>query len=222
MLNNRLEDLIILYKHYRIKQFFKNLLFLVFILSLFIGGYFIYKTLSTINDSKRKVLNVTKNIKKEKNVKKDLNISKETLKNEKSKLIKKALDNNQTFKKIEKKNKPKILKKEKIKAKELPKIDEEKAMKKNTFKALMLIERLRPSYQSALDLAKYYYQHKNYNLSAKWAVIASNREPKYEDAWLIYAKSKIKLNQKGIAKKSLKIYLLKYHSQKIKNLLNSL
>ena len=46
--------------------------------------------------------------------------------------------------------------------------------------------------------------------------------PKNDEEWILYANSKIKLNQKGVAKKALKIYLLKYNSQKVINLLNSL
>ncbi len=117
-------------------------------------------------------------------------------------------------------SKPKVKLKPKIKP--LPKVDEEKVLKKNTIKALMLVEREQPTYQSSYDLAKYYFQHKDYKKASKWAVIASNREPKQEDAWILYAKAKVKLEQKGIAKKSLKIYLLKYNSQKVRNLLNSL
>jgi len=120
--------------------------------------------------------------------------------------------------KIEKK----VIKPNIIKVKTPLKIDEEKILTNNSLQTLLLIENKQPTFESAIDLAKYYFKQDKYTNSSKWAVIASNREPSKEEPWLIYAKSKIKLNQKGMAKKALKIYLLKYHSQKVTNLLNSL
>ncbi len=186
MLNNRLEDLIIIYKNYRLKKFIKSLFILLFIIIFMISNYFLYKILT--------------NIKTKKTTTKDVQIHKKINK----------LDLNLTKKK-------KIIKKVAIK-----KINEEKVLKKNTLKALIIIERDKPTYQSALDIAKYYYKHKNYQISSKWATIANNRDEKQEESLILFTKAKIKLHQKGIAKKALKIYLLKYHSQKIINLLNSL
>ena len=185
MLNNRLEDLIIMYKNYRIKKFIGYLSYLVLFIFLIISAYFIYKT----------VLSIAKIT----STKKDINKIEIRDKND-SKVI---------FKRVIIKQKPVL-------------IDENKILKKNTIKTLMLAEKTKPTYKSAYDLAKYYFEHKQYSKSSKWAVIASNRDEKPEDAWILYAKSKIKLNQKGIAKKALKIYLLKYHSQKVTNLLNSI
>ena len=112
--------------------------------------------------------------------------------------------------------KPKIIKIKKIV------IDEEKLLKQNSLDILMMLEKKKPTYQTALDLANYYFKNKDYQKASKWATVATNREPKNDKAWIIYAKSKIKLNQKGIAKKALKIYLLKYYSQEVSTLLNSL
>ena len=189
MLNNRLEDLIVLYRSYKIKKIINTIFTFIFIVLLILSGVFIYKTLLKVTSKKVKII--------EKNT---------------TKMV--TIDKNIT------KPKPKIIPKPKKPL--LPKIDEEKVLKKNTLKALMLIEREKPTYQSSLDLAKYYFKHKHYEKSSKWAVISSNREAKNEESWLLYAKAKIKLHQKGIAKKSLKIYLLKYNSQKVRNLLNSL
>jgi len=109
-----------------------------------------------------------------------------------------------------------------VKIKPENKIDEEKILKKQSLKTLLMVEKNKPTYETAYDLAKYYFDNGDYKKASKWAVVASNREPKYDKAWILYAKSKIKLNQKGIAKKALKIYLLKYHSREVSNLLNSL
>ena len=86
----------------------------------------------------------------------------------------------------------------------------------------MSVEKSKPTYQSSYDLAQYYFAQKEYKKSAKWAVTSSNRKPKEDGAWILYAKAKVKLKQKGMAKKALKIYLIKYRSQKVKNLLNSI
>jgi len=109
-----------------------------------------------------------------------------------------------------------------VKIKKVKKIDEDNLLKKQSIKTLLLLEKKKPTYQTAYDLAKYYFDNNNFKKASRWAVVASNREPKDDKAWLLYAKSKIKLNQKGIAKKALKIYLLKYKSREISNLLNSL
>jgi len=109
-----------------------------------------------------------------------------------------------------------------IKVAKKTQLNEDKLLKKNSLKTFMILEKKKPTYKTAMDLSRFYYQNKDYKKAAKWAVVASNREPKHDEAWLIYAKSKIKLGQKGMAKKALKIYLLKYRSREVSNLLNSL
>lgn len=113
--------------------------------------------------------------------------------------------------------KPKIINVVKI-----VKIDEDATLNKNKTQTLMTIEKSKPSYASAYDLAENFYKNKNYKKTAQWAVTASNRSPKNDKAWILYAKAKLKVGQKARAKKALRIYLLKYKSQKVKNLLNSL
>ena len=195
MLNNRLEDLIHLYKRYRFRKIMKNCLYAFILVIVFVGIGAIYNKISSIKSYENR----------------DKNIS-----------INKKKDVNQTTQKISKKNelpKPKIIN---IVKKKTPIINEDEAMDRNSFKTLMAIERNKPTYNSAYDLAKYFFDKKDYKMSAKWAMVATNRDDSQDKAWILYAKSKIKLKQKGIAKKALKIYLLKYHSQEISNLLNSL
>jgi len=192
MLNNRLEDLIYKYKNYRIKRF-KNLLkFLLFIAILVGGTHSIYTKLKEFKNAKVKD-EIKNTLKKEKTEKK------ESLIKEK-KVIK-----------------PIIIKVEKKKS-----IDEEKILKKQSLKTLLMLEKRKPTYETAYDLGKYYFDNRNFQLASKWATVASNREPKHAKAWILYAKSKIKLGQTGMAKKALKIYLLKYRSREVSNLLNSL
>jgi hypothetical protein len=120
---------------------------------------------------------------------------------------------------VKKHIKPKIVK---IKQVKKVTIDEEKALKQNSFDLLIMLEKKKPTYQTAFDLANYYYKNGDFKKASKWAIVATNREPKKDKAWIIYAKSKINLNQKGIAKKALKIYLLKYYSREVSTLLNSI
>jgi predicted Zn-dependent protease len=207
MLNNRLEDLIYQYKSYRLKNFIKKITALLTISTLMISLYVLYNKTSSMESK----------IKNKKKVKKNIVIRKispvikemKKVKVEEKKLIK------------PKTVKPKTVKVKTVKVKKIT-LDEEKVLKENSLNILMILEKKKPTYQTALDLANYYFKNKDYQKASKWAIVATNRKPKKEKAWIIYAKSKIKLNQKGIAKKALKIYLLKYHSRKISILLNSI
>ena len=143
-------------------------------------------------------------------IKKKVIIKKEnTIKSNDEKNITNSIEKNIT-------KKPKIIKVKKLN------IDEDKILNQHSLDTLMILEKKKPTYQTALDLANYYFKNKNYQKASKWATVATNREPKNDKAWIVYAKSKIKLNQKGIAKKALKIYLLKYRSREISTLLNSI
>jgi predicted Zn-dependent protease len=196
MLNNRLEDLIYKYKSYRLKIFIRKITIFSIISAIMITLYAMYNKINSIENK----------IKNKKKVKKSIV----------EKKLPPVIKQIKKVKVEEKVIKPKIVKTKKIV------LDEEKILKENSLNILMILEKKKPTYQTALDLANYYFKNKDYKKASKWAIVATNREPKKEEAWIIYAKSKIKLNQKGMAKKALKIYLLKYHSQEVSTLLNSL
>lgn len=182
MLNHRLDDLILKYRTYKIREFLKYLSIFTLALVIFFLGFY-YKDLLLKEEVKQPIVK-----------KQDINITKIV-----------------PIKEVEVINVVKIIK-----------VDENKILKKNTIKTLMSIEKNKPTYQSSYDLAQYYFKQKKYKKSSKWAVVSSNRDEKKDGAWILYAKSKAKLKQKGMAKKALKIYLIKYKSQEVKNLLNSL
>lgn len=184
MLNHRLDDLILKYRSYKLKEFLKYLSIFTLSMVIFFLGFY-YKDLLKKEEIKTPIL-----------IKEDINITKPLP----TKVVK-----------------PKIINVIKI-----IKVDEDKILKKNKYKTLMSVEKSKPTYQSAYDLAQYYFDQKKYKKSSKWAVVSSNREAKEDGAWILYAKAKIKLKQKGMAKKALKTYLIKYKSQKVKNLLNSI
>lgn len=71
-------------------------------------------------------------------------------------------------------------------------------------------------------IAKYYYDHGNYNESLNYALKTNEINNNLEDSWIIFAKSLAKLGKTDQAKKTLKIYLDQSNSESAKNLLNSL
>ena len=186
MLNHRLDDLILKYRSYKIREFLKYLSAFILASTMFLLGFYYKDTLL-----KEKI---------------------------KPKVVKKQEFNISKIAPIPVKEvKPKIINVIKI-----VKVDENKILKKNKYNTLMAVEKSKPTYQSSYDLAQYYFEQKKYKKSSKWAVVSSNRDESKDSAWIIYAKSKVKMKQKGMAKKALKIYLIKYKSQKVKNLLNSI
>jgi hypothetical protein len=180
MLNYRLDELILKYRSYRVRELLQQLLLYTGLISILLAiSYYTY----ILFDKPTKI-----------NKKKDL-----------------------SQRVVSKTTKPIV--KEVV---QVVKVDESNIIYKNQLKILQMVDETKPTYQSSYDLSRYYFEQQDYKKAAKWAVVASNRSPKEDGSWLIYAKSKIKLNQVSVAKKALKIYLFKYHSDSIKELLNSL
>jgi hypothetical protein len=74
-------------------------------------------------------------------------------------------------------------------------------------------------FKLALKLSRLYYTSKDYKKSLKWAMIANELNDKDDRSWILFAKTKIKLGDKSIAKKALITYNKTYHSKKVKELL---
>ena len=75
-------------------------------------------------------------------------------------------------------------------------------------------------YKIALKLSRLYYASKNYKKALKWSMIANELNQKDDGSWLLFAKSKIKLGEKEIAKKALMTYNKEYYSKKVEQLLD--
>ncbi|OCX43138.1 hypothetical protein A7X81_07795 [Campylobacter ornithocola] len=52
-----------------------------------------------------------------------------------------------------------------------------------------------PNYENALNLAKYFYQNKDYQKAIFWAVEANEFELLEKEAWLIFINAKLKLGK---------------------------
>ncbi|WP_353662486.1 hypothetical protein [Hydrogenimonas sp. SS33] len=74
----------------------------------------------------------------------------------------------------------------------------------------------------AAYIAQSFFNKKNYREAIRWSIIANSLEPSNENSWLLYAKAKVKLGQRGEAVRALKIYLNQYPSRKVKAYLETL
>ena len=111
--------------------------------------------------------------------------------------------------------------KKEIKLKEVKKSSKINLIVKEVNSEDALIERFRVAgdYDSAISLAKLYFEKKNYERVILWAKRASKIRPKEEDAWLLFAKAKYELGKKEDAIKALKLYKEYFKSKKIDRLL---
>ena len=74
-------------------------------------------------------------------------------------------------------------------------------------------------YKSALKLATFYFDEKDYKKCIYWAKIASQLGKTADKPWILYAKAKYNLNQKEDAIKSLQMYLNYFDSKDVYELL---
>lgn len=93
--------------------------------------------------------------------------------------------------------------------------------RKNLY-SLLTKDKEQSNYQSAANIASFYFEEKNYDKAVTWAVKASKKNPKQSLPWIIYAKSKASLGKTKVAKKALSIYLKHSNSKEVQNLLDSL
>ncbi|MCH9813464.1 MAG: hypothetical protein K0U47_05915 [Epsilonproteobacteria bacterium] len=78
------------------------------------------------------------------------------------------------------------------------------------------------TYQSAINIAQFYFDEKDYAQAITWSVKASKQDPRQSLPWIIYAKSKVTQGKTKVAKKALSIYLKHTNSKEVQNLLDSL
>ncbi len=97
-----------------------------------------------------------------------------------------------------------------------------KITQQKNFYNLLLEYKNRPSYQSAIKLAQFYFNEKDYKKTVKWAIEASKKDPSQATSWILYAKAKKALGNTDVAKKALAIYLKHNASKEAKTLLDSL
>jgi len=88
------------------------------------------------------------------------------------------------------------------------------------YKRLIVKFKRTNDFKIALKLSRLYYMKKKYKKSLKWAMIANELNDKDDGSWILFAKSKIKLGDKNIAKKALLTYSKVYYSKSVQELLN--
>jgi len=77
-----------------------------------------------------------------------------------------------------------------------------------------------PTY--SIMISKRYFEQKKYKQALKWALITNELDSSNEDSWIIFAKSKVKLNQKEDAINALSEYLRTYDSQRAESILQQI
>lgn len=78
-----------------------------------------------------------------------------------------------------------------------------------------------PQYKQALEIAKHFYNKKQYEEASLWAKKANKINREKEEAWILYAKSEYNQNNKTVAMNSLKLFLEYKNSQNASLLLSS-
>lgn len=76
--------------------------------------------------------------------------------------------------------------------------------------------------QLGLFIARYYYDHGNYNEAYNYALKTNSLNNNIEESWILFAKSLIKLGKVDQARQTLTLYTSKHNSEEAKILLNSL
>ncbi len=75
-------------------------------------------------------------------------------------------------------------------------------------------------YKIALKLSRLFYTSKRYKKALKWSMIANELNKKDDSSWILFAKAKLKLGDKKVAKMALKSYQRVYNSKKVTKLLS--
>jgi hypothetical protein len=73
-----------------------------------------------------------------------------------------------------------------------------------------------------LYIARYYYDHGNYNDAYNYALKTNALNNAMEESWLIATKSLVKLGKTDQAKRALQVYVAQSNSERARNLLDSL
>jgi hypothetical protein len=73
-----------------------------------------------------------------------------------------------------------------------------------------------------LFIARYYYDHGNYDGAYNYALKTNNTNNRIDESWIIFSKSLVKLGKTDQAKKTLQLYISQSNSENAKGLLNSI
>lgn len=73
-----------------------------------------------------------------------------------------------------------------------------------------------------LYIARYHYDHADYNEAYNYALKTNSISNTLEESWIVFSKSLVKLGRTDQAKKTLQLYISKSNSEEAKLLLNSI
>ncbi|MFY9143592.1 tetratricopeptide repeat protein [Sulfuricurvum sp.] len=73
-----------------------------------------------------------------------------------------------------------------------------------------------------LFIARYYYEHGNFNESYNYALKTNNINNRIDESWILFAKSLMKLGKTDQAKKTLQLYISQSNSENARSLLDSI
>lgn len=207
MLNNNFKQLVRKYERYRGSKIKKIVFSVLALVALLVFGFYaVYNSKKIVQIFKEPQVEkaVQKKIQVEKKQEEDIAPTRVEVKTPKDEKLPDEVYKRNT-KDISNKNKFKLEAKE----------------KKNLYKLLTDDKELE-SYQSAVEVAKFYFEEKNHNRTITWSVKASKRDPRQSLPWILYAKSKVFQGRVEVAKKALKIYLKHTEAKDVRDLYDSL
>ncbi len=218
MLNNNFSKLVKLYGKYKTRQRNKKILKIFLPLFLILGALFlIFQNSQNHSAPQNKNEPTPKNTETKSTKKESKN---QTLSKEPEKKTPKQTQ--KTFVEIPKEeNMPKRI----VKKNEPAKPEESfrlKITQRESLYNLLLNHKNQKSYSTAIKIAQFYLNEKDYEKAVKWAVEASKKDPSQAQSWIIYAQAKKALGKPEVAKKALLIFLKHNYSQQAQNLLDSL
>ena len=226
MLNNNFNELVKKYDKYRSKRRDRLLLFILVVIAICMAGFYLVTNSNFIMNSFK--MTSTESNMTVSEAKKDDN------KNQTTDIIKK---DEITSKPATPKEQPiQRVKVDTPKSGDLPdqvyKRTSKEIKEENPFKLevkerkslynLLTQDKEQNSYQSAIRIAQFYFEEKNYDQTVIWSVKASKKNPKQSLPWILYAKSKAALGKTKVAKKALSLYLKHSDSKEVRDLLDTL
>jgi len=219
MLNNNFTELVKKYDTYRNNIRQKKLLSLLGLTAIIAGGFFFISKSEFIVNSFKKTSPETEI--KTTIVKKEVVPPKEEIVQKVEEVQKDSIKRIKVETPKEKELPSKIYKRAERKIKKDTPFKLEVKERKSLF-TLLSKDKKEDSYQSAINVAKFYFEEKNYDKAVTWSVKASKKDPKQSKPWIIYAKSKASLGKTKVAKKALSLYLKHTNSPEVQNLLDKL
>ncbi|WP_458701614.1 tetratricopeptide repeat protein [Sulfurospirillum sp. 1307] len=216
------------------KKLFKTIFTSLFLVSIVVIA-FIFLQQQNINKNNQKDFNLTtKTIEKKmqkKVVKQEIKKNDKPKVQKKEKLPKKVVKKEDTYDTLkltpviildEVNNEKVQIAEEKIINKEEPKNKKINLIVKEVGSKSALEERFKVAndFDSAIRLAKIYFDENNYDRAILWAKRASKIEPKEDLSWILFAKANYKKGNKKDAIKALEVYSEYFRSKNVQQLLN--